>query len=234
VVSEDSKKLLGAVLVGAAEEYDTLQQMMLNGLPLPEAPEDLILPAREGKKPAGIGVDALPMAAQICSCNNVSKQQLCEAVGGGATTIAQLKSCTKAATSCGGCAPLVTQLLKAELKKKGVAVNNHLCEHFPYSRQELYHLVRVGKLQTFDETLHKHGKGLGCDICKPALASILASCWNGFVLAPERASLQDSNDYFLANIQKDGTYSIVPRVPGGEITAEKLIVIGQVAQKFGL
>jgi nitrite reductase (NADH) large subunit len=220
--------------VGAAEEYDTLQQMMLNGLLLPEAPEDLILPAREGKKPAGIGVDALPMAAQICSCNNVSKQQLCEAVGGGATTIAQLKSCTKAATSCGGCAPLVTQLLKAELKKKGVAVNNHLCEHFPYSRQELYHLVRVGKLQTFDETLHKHGKGLGCDICKPALASILASCWNGFVLAPERASLQDSNDYFLANIQKDGTYSIVPRVPGGEITAEKLIVIGQVAQKFGL
>jgi nitrite reductase (NADH) large subunit len=234
VVSADGKQLLGSVLVGAAEEYGTLLQMMLNGLPLPDAPEELILPPRDGKKPARLGIDALPLAAQICSCNNVSKQSLCTAIDGGCTTIAQLKSKTKAATSCGGCTPLVTRVLEAELKKKGVSVNNHLCEHYPYSRQQLYHLVRVGKLESFDAVLHKHGKGLGCDICKPTVASILASCWNGFVLAPEHASLQDSNDYFLANIQKDGTYSIVPRVPGGEITAEKLIVIGQVAKKFGL
>src|SRR5262249_35194549 len=140
----------------------------------------------------------------------------------------------RAATTCGGCAPLVTQGLKAELKRKGVAVDNHLCEHFPYSRQQLYHLVRVGELRDFATTLSKHGRGLGCDICKPAVASILASCWNDFVLARDKASLQDTNDYFLANMQKDGTYSVVPRIPGGEITPEKLIAIGEVARKFGL
>ncbi|MGH8530211.1 MAG: nitrite reductase large subunit NirB [Nevskiales bacterium] len=234
VVSEDDKSLLGAVLVGDAEEYGTLLQMMLNRLPLPEFPEDLILPAREGAKKPGLGVAALPAAATICSCNNVSKGAICGAIDQGNTSLGQLKTCTKAATSCGGCTPLVTQILKHELKARGVAVSNHICEHFPYSRQELYHLVRVEKIKSFDGLLHKHGKGLGCDICKPAAASILASCWNEFVLKRDKAALQDTNDHFMANMQKDGTYSIVPRIAGGEITAEKLIVLGIVAKKYGL
>jgi nitrite reductase (NADH) large subunit len=120
------------------------------------------------------------------------------------------------------------------MAKRGLAVNNHLCEHFAYSRQELYHLIRVGRIKTFDELLAKHGKGLGCDICKPAAASVLASCWNDFVLKPELAALQDSNDYYLGNIQKDGSYSVVPRMPGGEVTPDGLIAVGQVAKKYGL
>ena len=235
VVSEDGSRLLGAVLVGDAEAYGTCLQTMLNGLPLPEYPEELILPQRAGgAAPAGSGISALPDDAQICSCNNVSKGAICAAVVGGCTTIGAIKTKTKAASSCGGCASLVTQLLKSELKRKGVAVDNHLCEHFSYSRQQLFHLVRVGELRGFDEVLKAHGRGLGCDICKPAVGSILASCWNGFVLSRDRASLQDTNDYFLANMQKDGTYSVVPRIPGGEITPEKLIVIGEVARKYGL
>jgi nitrite reductase (NADH) large subunit len=236
VVTSDNKYLLGAVLVGEAEEYGTLLQMMLNQIALPQHPEDLILPQRDsgGEKGGGIGMAALPMAAQICSCNNVSKGAICSAIDAGCATLGDLKQQTRAATSCGGCAPLVGQILKHELASRGVAVNNNLCEHFAFSRQELYHLVRVGKIKTFDEVLHKHGKGLGCVICKPTVGSILASCWNEHVLKPQHAKLQDSNDYFLANIQKDGTYSIVPRIPGGEITPEKLIVIGQVAQKYGL
>jgi nitrite reductase (NADH) large subunit len=120
------------------------------------------------------------------------------------------------------------------MKKLGMAVNNHLCEHFAYSRQEMFHLIRVGKIKTFEDLLEKHGKGLGCDICKPVAASIFASCWNDFVLKKSRANLQDTNDYFLGNIQKDGTYSVVPRMPGGEVTPEGLIVVGQVAKKYGL
>ena len=236
VVSEDGSRLLGAVLVGDTDAYGTCLQTMLNGLTLPEFPEELILPQRPGgQAPAGAtGLAALPADAQICSCNNVSKGAICAAVDSGCTTIGAIKTKTKAATSCGGCASLVTQILKSELKRKGVAVDNHLCEHFAYSRQQLFHLVRVGELRSFDEVLSTHGRGLGCDICKPAVASILASCWNGFVLARERAPLQDTNDYFLANMQKDGTYSVVPRVPGGEITSAKLIAIGSVAHKFGL
>ncbi len=234
VVSDCGKYLLGAVLVGDAAEYGTLLQMMLNKIELPEAPEFLILPQSDGKAKPGIGVDALPATAQICSCNNVSKGQLCDAVAGGATNVAALKSCTKAGTACGGCVPLVTQVMKAEMKKQGMEVNNHLCEHFRYSRQELFHLIKVGKIKTFEALLDTHGKGLGCDICKPVAASIFASCWNEFVLNKNHAALQDSNDYFLGNIQKDGTYSVVPRMPGGEVTPEGLIAVGQVAKKYGL
>jgi len=234
VVSGCGKKLLGAVLVGDAGEYGNLLQFMLNGIDLPEAPEFLILPQADGQVRPALGVDALPDSAQICSCNSVSKGQLCQAVREGATTIAQLKSCTQAGTSCGGCVPLVTQLMKAEMKKQGLAVNNHLCEHFAYSRQELFHLVKVGRIRTFAELLRQHGRGLGCDICKPVAASIFASCWNDFILARDHAPLQDSNDYFLGNIQKDGTYSVVPRMPGGEVTPDGLMAVASVAKKYGL
>jgi len=234
VVSDDGTRLLGGILIGAAEEYGTLLQMVQNALPLPAHPEQLIMAAGGGEGQGLIGPAALPDSAQICSCNNVSKGALCAAIAEGASTVTALKQCTKAASSCGGCAPLVTQILKAELKRRGVAVNNHLCEHFAYSRQELFHLVRVGELRSFEQVVARHGRGLGCDICKPALASILASCWNEFVLARDKAPLQDSNDHFLANIQKDGTYSVVPRVAGGEITPQQLIAIGQIAHKYQL
>ncbi len=234
VVSEDGSTLLGAVLVGDAAEYGTLQQMQLNGIKLPAEPEFLILPSSDGKARAGLGADALPDSAMLCSCNSVSKGQICAAVGDGATTIGALKACTKAGATCGGCVPLVTQVMKAEMSRRGMAVNDHLCEHFPHSRQALYHLVRVGGIKSFGELLGKHGTGLGCDICKPVAASILASCWNEFVLKPELAALQDSNDYYLGNIQKDGSYSVVPRMPGGEVTPDGLIAVGQVAKKYGL
>jgi len=234
VISEDGKRLLGAVLVGNADEYGTLLQMALNGIALPKNPEFLILPSSEGQAKPGLGPDALPDSAQICSCNNVSKAQICSAVAGGVTSIGELKACTKAGATCGGCVPLATQVMKLEMKKQGLAVNNHLCEHFAYSRQEIYHLIRVGHIRSFDELLAAHGKGLGCDICKPAAANMLASCWNEFVLKKDLASLQDSNDYYLGNIQKDGSYSVVPRMPAGEVTPDGLIAVGQVAKKYGL
>jgi nitrite reductase (NADH) large subunit len=233
VVAGDRKRLLGAVLVGDAADYGSLLQMTLNALSLPQHPEDLILPARSASV-HGMGVDLLPATALICSCNSVAKGAICDAIAAGATSIGALKKETKASTSCGGCGPLVKQILDSELRKRGVDVKNHLCEHFPFSRQELFHLTRVGGLKTFDEIATKHGRGRGCDVCKPAVASILAACWNEFILKPRHAPLQDTNDHFLANLQKDGTYSIVPRVPGGEISPAKLIVLGEVARRFGL
>lgn len=235
VVSEDGKRLLGGILVGAAEDYDTWLPTMLNSLPLPAQPEQWVLPRPAGSAHGSAsGVTGLPATAQICSCNSVSKQAICDAVEAGCTTLGAVKKSTRAASSCGGCGPLVTQILKAELARRGVAVSNHLCEHFAYSRQQLFHLVRIGGIRTFTDLLNKHGRGRGCDICKPTAASILASCWNEFVLANAQAPLQDTNDHFLANMQKDGTYSVIPRVPGGEITPQKLIAIGEVAQKYRL
>ncbi len=236
VLNEDGSRLLGGILVGDASAYGTLLQFVQNNIALPPHPEDLLLPPREGKPAAAqMGVEHLPDTAQICSCNNVSKGQICTAIQeNNFTDVGSVKKCTKAGTGCGGCVPLVTDLLKSEMKKAGLEVKNHLCEHFPYSRQELYHLVRFHKIKTFDELIQQHGQGRGCEICKPAVASIFASTWNEHILETPHVSLQDTNDYFLANIQRDGTYSVVPRIPGGEITPDKLIVLGEVAQEFGL
>jgi nitrite reductase (NADH) large subunit len=231
VVSPDRKQLLGAILVGDASDYGTLLQIVLNAQPLPEHAEDLILPSRSK---TSLGVEVLPDTALVCSCNSVTRGQICAAVSEGCTSVGSLKKKTRAATSCGGCAPLAKQILDAELKKRGVSVDKRLCEHFAHSRQELFHLVRIEGLKTFAEVAQRHGKGLGCDICKPAVASILASCWNEMILKPEHAPLQDTNDHFLANLQKNGSYSVVPRVPGGEITPEKLMALGAVAKRHGL
>ncbi|MEL7141183.1 MAG: nitrite reductase large subunit NirB [Cyanobacteria bacterium J06643_4] len=234
VVNADGSQLLGGILVGDAAAYGTLLQLMQNQMTLPANPLNLLVPAGSGE-PAALSMDSLPDTAQICSCNNVTKGQLCAAVrDDGITDLATLKKCTNAGTGCGGCVPLVKDVLTTELKKAGVEINNHLCEHFPYSRQELYHLLRVGEIKSFDELLALHGTGHGCEICKPTVGSMLASSWNEHVLNTPHVGLQDTNDSFLANIQKDGTYSVIPRIPGGEITPEKLIVLGQVAQEFDL
>ena len=233
VVSEDDKHLLGAVLIGDAAEYGSLLQFMLNKMELPSEPEGLILPSVDGSS-SGIGVDALPDSAVLCSCMNVSKADVVDAVQAGACDMGAIKSCTKAATGCGGCTALVTQVLNNELEKQGVEVNTDLCEHFAYTRQDLYNIIRVDNIKTFEELLDKYGTGLGCDICKPTAANILASCWNEHVFNHNLQGLQDTNDYYMGNMQKDGTYSVVPRIAGGEITPNKLIVLGEVANKYNL
>jgi nitrite reductase (NADH) large subunit len=233
VVSEDDKYLLGAVLIGDASEYGTLLQFMLNKMELPAEPESLILPQTDGSSNA-LGVDALPDSAQLCSCMNVTKGDIVCAVDAGAVNIADIKDATKAATGCGGCSALITQVLNSELAKNGVEVNTDLCEHFAYTRQDLYNIIRIEKIRTFEALIAKHGTGLGCDICKPTAASLLASCWNEYILEKPLHGLQDTNDYFMGNMQKDGTYSVVPRIAGGEITPEKLIVLGEVAKKYQL
>ena len=234
IVSADKKKIVGAVLVGDADAYGNLLQIRQNDLPLPENPSVLILPNVAEDESAGLGIEALPDSAVICSCFDVTKGSIKQAVASGCTTMAALKETTNASTGCGGCSALAKQVLDCELEKLGVEVNNDICQHFAYSRQELSDLIRVNKIKTFDELLEKYGKGLGCEVCKPTAGSILASYWNDYILQDEHIELQDTNDIYLGNMQKDGTYSVVPRVAGGEITPEKLIVIGEVARDFDL
>jgi nitrite reductase (NADH) large subunit len=231
VLSADGKKLIGGMLVGDASDYDFLSALARDGSALPDALDSLLVPPSEGAQRPKL---AMSDSTVLCSCNNVTKGAVCAAIRDGVTEMPALKKCTKAGTGCGGCVQLVTNVLKGELLAMGQAVSNALCEHFDHTRQELFHLVKVSGIKTFNELILKHGKGLGCEICKPTVASILASTWNEHILEPKPAPLQDSNDYFLANIQKDGTYSVVPRVPGGEITPDGLIAIGMVGKKYGL
>ena len=232
VVTADGKTLLGAVLVGDCSDYDSLLQYYLNGIELPAKPESLILPNVEGVPM--LGAAALPVGATICSCHNVSKGDILGALDAGCCSLGDVKSNTRASTGCGGCTALLKSVVDDEMANRGMEVNTSICEHFPYTRQEIYHLVRVGEIKSFAELLGKHGSGLGCDICKPTAASILASCWNDYILQDQHRGLQDTNDRYLANMQKNGTYSIVPRIAGGEITPDKLITLGEVGKKYDL
>ncbi|WP_183556731.1 nitrite reductase large subunit NirB [Mucilaginibacter sp. SP1R1] len=231
-ISNDGKYLLGGILIGDADAYNILLQTVNNKIVLPPNPEDLILGSRGGEASEGAGVMNLPDDALICSCEAVSKSSICSAVNEGACTIDEIKKCTKAGTGCGGCVPLVKDLIAGTMKANGQYVKNVICEHFDYSRQELFDLVKINKVKNYDLVLDHFGKGDGCEVCKPAVASILSSLWNDVIVKQD--TIQDSNDRYLANIQKGGTYSVVPRIPGGEITPDKLIVIGQVAKKYGL
>jgi nitrite reductase (NADH) large subunit len=232
-ISTDGKRLLGGILVGDASQYNILHQMVLNNMPVPANPASLLVgaPAATGDEVAG--VKGLPDSAQICSCENVTKGGIIHQITGcGAKTVDDLRKSTKACTGCGGCTPLVNDLLKFTLESLGVSVKKTLCEHFDYTRQELFDIIRVRDIKDFDVLLAQVGRGDGCETCKPAVASLFASIWNDLILKQD--TLQDTNDRFLANIQRGGTYSVVPRIPGGEITPEKLLAIGRIAQKYNL
>lgn len=232
-VSADGSSLLGGILIGDASQYNLLHQMVINRLKVPAAPESLILGTTGMEKGEGAGMKDLPLTAQICACENISKADLvCAITEKGATTLDDLKKSTRACTGCGGCTPMVNDILKITMEDLGHKVKKTLCEHFEYTRQELYDIIRSTGVKNFDTLLTTHGKGDGCEVCKPAIASLLASIWNEMILS--QAAIQDTNDRFLANIQRGGTYSVVPRIAGGEITPEKLMAIGRIAKQYNL
>lgn len=231
-ISNDGKYLLGGSLVGDADEYNKLLQMYKNKMEIKGNPLHLIVKSDDS------GTDdefELPDDALICSCEGVTKGKISDAVEiQECENFDAVKKCTKAGTGCGGCVPMVKDIVNSTLKKQGKIIRNIICEHFQYSRQELYSLIKIKNFRTYDEALNTIGQGDGCEVCRPAISSLLASAWNDLVVAKPHHASQDTNDRFLANIQKGGTYSVVPRIPGGEITPEKLIAIGKVAKKYNL
>ncbi len=235
-ISADGKRLLGGILVGEAHSYNMLLQTVNNQLPIPEHPEIMLFSEQAvNGQPTGAGVDTLPDSALICSCEGITKAQICQAITEqNCEHLDDVKKCTKAGSGCGGCVPMVKDIVTYTMKQQGKYVRNTVCEHFDYSRQELFDLIKIHEYRTYDEVLDNIGHGHGCEVCKPLVSSLLASLWNDMILGKGNDTAQDSNDRFLANIQRGGTYSVVPRIPGGEILPEKLIVIGQVAEKYKL
>ncbi len=234
-LSQDGKQLLGGILIGDADAYNMLLQATINRLAIPERAEEILFTPAAGKTIHQNGVTHLPDESVICSCEQISRIQICDAVQHkGCESPEAIKKCTGAGTGCGGCMPLVKDLVEYKLKELGKYVKRNVCEHFGYSRQELFDLIKLKNLRTYDEALDLLGKGDGCELCRPLVSSLLASIWNDMILKNGNDTAQDSNDRYLANIQKGGSYSVVPRIPGGEITPDKLIVIGEVAKKYQL
>nr|WP_315156406.1 nitrite reductase large subunit NirB [uncultured Flavobacterium sp.] len=232
-VTKDGKTLLGGILVGDSSDYNGLFQIYANAMALPANPEDLILGSRGGEGSTLGSASDLPDTAVICSCENVTKGAICCSIlDGTANSFGDVVKLTKATSGCGGCKPMVADLVKAAQKSIGKEVKESICEHFNYTRQELFDLVKINKYTNYYEVIDHHGNGDGCEVCKPVVASIFSSIYND--TANKHVTTQDTNDRYLANIQRNGTYSVVPRIAGGEITPEKLIVIGEVAKQFDL
>ncbi|REJ05602.1 nitrite reductase large subunit [Microbacterium bovistercoris] len=229
VLSDDAQTLLGGILVGDASAYGALRPLV--GARLGADPAAYLLPEGAGEMPEG----QLPDAAVVCSCSNVSAGRIRQAVHEeGCADAASVKACTKAGATCGSCVLMVKKVVDQELAGLGRAVSNALCEHFDMSRRQLFDAVQVTGLSTFSAIVERFGRGRGCDICKPVIASILSVLVGAHVLEGESATLQDTNDHVMANMQKDGTYSVVPRMPGGEVTPDGLLAIGAIAKDFGL
>ena len=242
ILNKAGTLLRGGILVGDADDYAELHGLATRAVEIdPATARALLAPVSARGADAGAGAGAGPTAGMtaetnVCSCNDVSYGTLVGAVAelGAGCTLPKLKSCTKAGTGCGGCDPLVKAVLGEELKKLGAELSNNVCEHFDHTRRELMAIVKAKEYATFDEVIANHGHGDGCEVCKPAVASMLASLRNEMVLDDGRDALQDTNDRSLGNMQRGGSYSVIPRVPGGDITPEKLIQMGEVAKKHNL
>lgn len=241
IFNKAGTKLRGGIIVGDASDYTKLHKLAVGGGELPENPATLLTPtsARSGDDDdeEEVSMDA---NAQICSCNDVTRGTIATAVAelGVDCTLPTLKKCTRAGTGCGGCEPQVKAILAQELEKMGGSLSNHMCEHFPYSRQELMAKIRceedLTQVDSFEKILAKYGSGDGCETCKPAVGSILASIINEVIIDETRYSLQDTNDRSMANMQRGGSYSVVPRVPAGELSPDQLVALGETAKKYGL
>ncbi|KAK0617415.1 hypothetical protein B0T14DRAFT_498432 [Immersiella caudata] len=235
IFTMDGKYLLGGMMIGDTKDYVKLVPLVKNQKELDVPPSELILGA---KKEGGDDGDDLDDDTQICSCHNVTKKDVQTVVKDGTCkSLGEVKSCTKAGTGCGGCMPLVTSIFNKTMKDMGNEVKNNLCPHFQFSRADLYNIIMVKRLKTLPEVMKEAGvdpNSLGCEVCKPCLGSIFASLWNRHVMDRTTHGLQDTNDRFLGNIQRNGTYSVIPRVAAGEITPERLVVIGEVAKQYNL
>ncbi|KAF8749404.1 BFD-like [2Fe-2S] binding domain [Rhizoctonia solani] len=200
IFSADGKYLLGGMMIGDTSDYVKLVAIVKKKKALDVPPSQFIIGASKGGDEDGADLDD---DTQICSCHNVTKGQVVDAVKNGVDNIGDIKLKTKAGTGCGGCIPLVTNIFKVEMKKAGKETNNNLCVHFPMSRTDLFNIVKIKQLRTFNEiaaVVSPIPKCVGCETCKPAIGSILSS---------------------LYNEHRNGTFSVIPRVAGGEVSSSQ-------------
>ncbi|OCF30509.1 nitrite reductase [NAD(P)H], large subunit [Kwoniella heveanensis BCC8398] len=233
IFTKDGQHLLGGMMIGDVGDFTKLVAITKKKKKLDVPPSAFILGAKKEGEDDGGDLDD---DAVVCSCHNVTKGAVGSCVKSGMTDFAAVKAKTKAGSGCGGCVPMVTSIFKAEMKKSGHTLSNNLCIHFKMSRQDLFQVVKIKKLRDFATIMSTLGVpgSVGCEVCKPAVASVLSSLYNEHVMKPEHHHNQDTNDRFLANIQRNGTFSVVPRIPGGEISPEKLVAIGKIASEYGL
>jgi nitrite reductase (NADH) large subunit len=222
-------QLLGMILVGDIEDEHTYMDWMRGGTDLTPHRRQILFPPRETDP--GLEVAAMPDSDIVCGCNGVRKGDIVQAIHShGITTLAGLKERTRASTSCGTCTGLCEKLLRAVTPDFQEETRTTLCSCVPFSYEQLRDMIRGQKLKSVEEVLNVYGNRKGCEVCKPALSYLLDMVWCGD--HDEDRSARFINDRVHANIQKDGTFSVVPRMRGGVTTPDELRRIADVADKY--
>ncbi len=222
-------KLAGFILVGDTSESPRYLDWLRSGKDLTDQRRHLLFPPPV--EDAGFDVAQLSDSETICGCMGVSKGAIIESIHEkGVCTLAQLKETTRASTGCGSCTNLCQQLLKSVVPDFEEEVKSVLCKCVPFAEMTLREMIRSQKLRSVGEVLEIYGNGIGCEVCKPALSYMLdvISCGD----YDEDRSARFINDRVHANIQNDGTFSVVPRMRGGVTTADELRRIADAADKY--
>jgi nitrite reductase (NADH) large subunit len=232
-----SGKVMGAVLFGDTTDGSRLFSMIRSGEDVTGKEKEVLLGASAGGGAAISGAERVAAMSDdeiICGCNGVSKGAIVQAIQEqGCTSVNEIKACTKAAGSCGGCKPLVADVLTYVLGADGVrTVTEGICGCTTLGRDEVVAAIRSMHLTTSKEVMNvlDWSNTEGCSKCRPALNYYLGMAW-----PEEHEDEKESrfvNERNHANIQKDGTYSVVPRMYGGVTTPKDLMKIAQIADKY--
>jgi len=222
-------RLVGVILVGDTADSHRYADWLEAKTDLAEQRRQLLFPQPALDK--GLDVAEMPDNKVICGCHGVSKGSIVRAIRDrGLSTLAQVKECTRASTGCGSCTELCQSLLKAVAPQFEEEEKKALCKCVPHSEQQLREMVRSQRLKSVQQVLDIYGNGAGCELCKPALSFMLDVVWCGG--HDEDRSARFVNDRVHANIQRDGTFSVVPRIRGGVTSPEELRRIADVAEKY--
>jgi nitrite reductase (NADH) large subunit len=222
-------KLAGAILVGETADSHRYMDWLRTQTDLSSQRRQMLFPAPE--EDAGLDIAEMPDTKVVCGCMGVTKGAIIEAIlQKGVNTLAQLKECTRASTGCGSCTEHCQQLLKAVVPEFREETEKVLCKCVPFGEEKLRDILRSQRLRSVQEVLEIYGNGHGCEVCKPALSYMMDMLWCGD--HDEDRSARFINDRVHANIQKDGTFSVVPRMRGGVTSAKELRRIADVAEKY--
>lgn len=222
-------KLAGAIMVGDTSDSHRYMDWLRSQADLSSQRRQLLFPTPV--EDTGLDIAEMPDTKVVCGCMGVSKGVIIEAIlQKGVNTLAQLKECTRASTGCGSCTEHCQQLLKAVVPAFEEETERVLCKCIPFGEEKLRDILRSQRLRSVQEVLDIYGNGHGCEVCKPALSYMMDMLWCGD--HDEDRSARFINDRVHANIQKDGTFSVVPRMRGGVTSAKELRRIADVAEKY--
>jgi nitrite reductase (NADH) large subunit len=232
----ENGKVVGTVLFGDTTDSSRLFRLIRTEEDVTGREREAALgeSACSGGSKSGSGAAAMADSEIVCGCNGVTKGAIINAIKEkGLTTVEQVKGCTNASRSCGGCKPMVAEILKLTLgDEAGEAAKEGICGCTTLGRDEIVESIRSMKLTASREVMNVLGwsNPEGCSKCRPALNYYLGMAWPKE--HEDEAESRFVNERNHANIQKDGTYSVVPRIYGGVTTPEELRKIADVAVKY--